>query len=564
MVDTAADASSTTDPSNADPSTSAPSITASSTGSRRSTSTRLGRSAFDAPDGVLAGALATLAAATTVLLVHLGRGTTFFYDEWDWIQTRRTGFANALFRPHNGHLSAVPVVVFRVLFATVGLRHYLVFRLVAIAIQLLAVALFVLVVRRRLPALLVFVAAAALLLYGPGWQDLLWPFQIGYTAGLAGGLAAVLFLRRKDPLGDGLAALCLVIAVASSGVGLALLAGAAVLILVTRDWRRLWVIAVPVIVYGIWYLKYGVSEIRIANVPTLPAYMSSTAGATVGGLLGLQLDYGRFFLGVLATLLVVAAVRARRVPPMLAYAVASVIAVWAAYGLARGQLDDPTASRYLYPGAFLLVLAAAEAPRRRIHPLVALGLAVLLPFTLWSNSRVLRAGAASLRETSQVVRVELGALEIAGGHTAAGFRPDTTRMPQVSAGPYLAAVRALGSPAAGVAEIERSSESLREVADGVLAAAYHSVATSDALPSCASTSLSPMMVAPGSELALRASPNAAAQIWLRRFGDQFASTPVATVPPGQAFAIVLPTDGVSRAWQVSVRGTGVTGCAVGV
>ena len=116
------------------------------------TRVRRRRDPFDAPDSILAVALAALATVTIGLLVHLGRGTTFFFDEWDWIQTRRSGLANPLFRPHNGHLSAVPVAIFRLLLATVGLRHYLVFRLVAVAFELLTVALFTAVVRRRLPA----------------------------------------------------------------------------------------------------------------------------------------------------------------------------------------------------------------------------------------------------------------------------------------------------------------------------------------------------------------------------------------------------------------------------
>ncbi len=513
----------------------------------------------DAP-GLLAGGLAALGVATLLLLMHLGRGTTFFFDEWDWIEQRRTGFVNPLLRPHNGHLSAVPVAIYRVLFAIVGLRHYGVFRATAIGFELLCVALVVLLVRSDLPRLLVLVAAAALLLYGPGWQDLLWPFQIGYTASLAGGLAAVLFLRRGDRVGDVLASICLVLCVASSGVGLPLLAGAAVVVLLGRDWRRLGVIAVPVVVYGIWYLRYGQSEVRLANLPKLPAYMSTTSAATVGGLLGLQIDYGRFFCGVLATLLVVAVVRRRSLPPLLSFAVVSAIVMWAAFGLARGQLGEPASSRYLYPGAVLIVLGAAAAPRRRTHPVVALGLAVLLPFTVWSNSRVFRDGAAGLRDTSQVVRVELGALQIAGSHVNPGFRPDTSRMPQVSAGPYLAAVRALGSPAATTTQIERSSEGLREDADAVLVGAYRSASPATAAASSCSAADrgAPISVDPGSLLILHA--GSAGQLWLRRFGSGFRASPDAVVAPGATLVITLPRDSVPLAWEVRLAGTQASLC----
>src|SRR5687767_571505 len=65
------------------------------------------------------------AAAAAALLLHLGRGLTFFYDEWDWVFSRRTGAATAFLENHNGHLHAVPIVVYRLLFATVGLETYL-------------------------------------------------------------------------------------------------------------------------------------------------------------------------------------------------------------------------------------------------------------------------------------------------------------------------------------------------------------------------------------------------------------------------------------------------------
>jgi hypothetical protein len=514
---------------------------------------------WDAGEGALWAALVTLAIGTAAVVAHLGRGTTFFFDEWDWVQTRRTGIVGPLLRPHNGHLLAVPVAIYRILFAIVGLRHYAVFRATAIGFELLCVLLVVILIRHEVPRVLVLVAAAALLLYGPGWQDLLWPLQIAYTACLAGGLAAIVFLRRSDRLGDALATLFLALCVASSGLGLPILAGAAAMLLVARQWRRLWVIAVPAVMYGIWYLHYGQSEVHLANLPKLPAYMSTTSGATVGGLLGLQTDYGRFFCGVLVTLLFVAIIRRRQVPPALVFGVVSATAMWAALGLARGQLDEPSSSRYLYPGAILVVLAAAMVPRRRVYPAVAAALAIVLPFTIWANSKVFRQGAAGLRDTSSIVRVELGALQVAGSHDDPGFRPDTARMPQVFAGPYLAAVRALGSPAATVPDIERSSEALKEDADAVLVAAYLSASHNPSTtPVCTTPGRALATIEPGSELVLDA--GSGARVWLRRFADHFRGTPDATLAPGARLVVELPSDAVTAPWHVELAG-GVVACA---
>src|SRR5437764_14957260 len=84
------------------------------------------------------GALAILAAAATA---YFGRGWSFFYDEWGVIFYRRGGGLPAFAAPLNGHLVAVTVGVYRVLFATVGLRSYTPYRWVTIAAHVLLIAL---------------------------------------------------------------------------------------------------------------------------------------------------------------------------------------------------------------------------------------------------------------------------------------------------------------------------------------------------------------------------------------------------------------------------------------
>ncbi len=69
---------------------------------------------------------------------YAGRHLTFFYDEWAFILTRRGGGLGTYLDPHNGHLALFPVIVYKVLFATVGLRHYTPYRVVEIALHLLA------------------------------------------------------------------------------------------------------------------------------------------------------------------------------------------------------------------------------------------------------------------------------------------------------------------------------------------------------------------------------------------------------------------------------------------
>src|SRR5579862_9780348 len=62
--------------------------------------------------------------AAGLWLYWLTRGTTFFQDEWVWVLYRRGNDLGTFLRPHNQHLSLVPLIVYRLLLSAVGLRHY--------------------------------------------------------------------------------------------------------------------------------------------------------------------------------------------------------------------------------------------------------------------------------------------------------------------------------------------------------------------------------------------------------------------------------------------------------
>src|SRR5262245_56489806 len=70
-----------------------------------------------------------------------GRGLSFFFDEWTFILQRQPNSADAFLAGHNGHLSLVPVLVYKALWSTVGLRHYGPYRLVDVALHLVCVSL---------------------------------------------------------------------------------------------------------------------------------------------------------------------------------------------------------------------------------------------------------------------------------------------------------------------------------------------------------------------------------------------------------------------------------------
>src|SRR6185312_5351958 len=139
----------------------------------------------------------------------------------------------------------VPVMIYRLLFATVGIAHSAPYRAVGIAGHLLCVALLYRYAVRRAGTGIALLAAGSILFLGPGWQNIVWPLQIGWLISIAGGLVALLALDRGDRRGEIVACAALTVAVFSSGPGVAIAAGILVEVLLTRGWRALWIVAVP-------------------------------------------------------------------------------------------------------------------------------------------------------------------------------------------------------------------------------------------------------------------------------------------------------------------------------
>ena len=69
--------------------------------------------------GVVAlGAMLVIAA---IWLMYETRGTTLWFDEWQWALEYRDNTLHGFIAPHNGHPTLVPVAIYRLLFATVGI-----------------------------------------------------------------------------------------------------------------------------------------------------------------------------------------------------------------------------------------------------------------------------------------------------------------------------------------------------------------------------------------------------------------------------------------------------------
>jgi hypothetical protein len=178
-----------------------------------------------------------------------------------------------------------------------------------------------------------------------------------------------------------------------------------------------------------------------------------------------------------------------------------------------------------------------------------------------SNLHVLRAGERGLRTSDISARTSLGAVQLAAPVVAPGFVADPSAAPQVAAGPYLAAVHDLGSPALSLSELERASEGQREEADGVLVKAERVTVRPGrgaVIGSCSrlpvGASQTEVTVRPGATATVLPEPRTHVAVSVRRFGAA-APTPLAAAVTGPA-TISFPADAAPQVpWRLRVAGS---------
>jgi hypothetical protein len=415
-------------------------------------------------------------------LYHQTSGTTFWSDEWLWAQYRRGNDLGTFLRPYNEHLSLVPIVIYRLLFATAGLRSYVPYRVLVIAMHLVCVAVVFIYASRRVGNLPSLLAAALLLLLGPAYQDILWPFQVAWLISLAAGVGALIMLDRDDRAGDVAACVMLILSLASSSVGLPIALGGIVEVLWgRRRWRDAWVVAVPLALYGLWWLTYQEST-PVSPIRVVPGYVVDAAAGVISAVLGLgqlassdagtALAWGRPLAIVAVVLLVWRLMRLGRIPPRILTLITILLSFWTLTALSRGSFSLPYESRYLYVGCLFVVLLVVELARGialRWQAGALLGIAAAA--VVVSNIGALRDGAAYLRGQAQLTTADLGAMDAARPilkHSYVATHFPGYPIITVVAGPYFAAERAIGSPAQKPSVLAADSALVRPTADAEL------------------------------------------------------------------------------------------------
>jgi hypothetical protein len=514
-------------------------------------------------------------AASVALLLYLTRDFTFLQDTWEFLMNRRDLSTDALLSPHNEHIVVIPVAIEQVFLRVFGMAdatpEYV---LLAISLATTAYLLF-LYVRRRAGAWPALFAAVVLLFLGPAWEVLLWPFEISFVGSVLFGLAMLLALDREDRYGDLLACLFLALSFGFSSVAIPFAAAAAVDVFQKRRSHglgRAWVVALPVLLYAIWYLGWGSdaeTHVSLRNVLSSPRFVFEAAAVAVGAVVGLGTNpfggspdpvWGRTILVALVAVFAYRQVRRPGFAPGFWPVAAAAATNWFLTAFNQIPGRDPTSSRYQYMGGVLVLLLLAnllDGVRLGRRALLALG--GLATAAVAVNLVVLTDGRDVLEQQSVLTRGDLAAIEIAKRTVDPEFSLNTevagtTTLIDVQVGKYLPAVEDYGSPAYAPAELAAAPDYARRQADIVL---------SQALPLSTSTQLgaydpdagencveapddapsdSEVRVSPGSTR-IELSPGPRAEFTLRRFAT--GEYPVVTegAPGDSVTTLHVPGDG---------------------
>lgn len=362
--------------------------------------------------------------AFVVVIFVVGRRQWFTQDDWALLISRnalhaRQGSAAWLFTAQDGHWLTVPILIFRSLQLTIGLGSYWPFLVPTLAAHVGCVLLVRTLCRRvGVSAWNTTLICSLLLLFGLGWQNLMFAVQISYTMSLLAFFGQLVLadhdgpVDRRDVAGSVLA----IVGLMSSGFGPFYVFGVALMLAFRKRWKALFVASVPsALLYGWWFLAWETDNAGTQKATPHEIFAFTRTGVleTLRGLMGLSILAGAALVAILAMcaakgvswrnrsmLIVLAAV------PVLLYAG---IGLERAHGFGAASSAEP---RYVYMAAFplaaVLALALDQVRRYSGWALWVVRLVLLMAVaknTMWmsSHSKPWSNVVAGERRTLQLV-----------------------------------------------------------------------------------------------------------------------------------------------------------------
>jgi hypothetical protein len=447
-----------------------------------------------------------LAAAAAVFVLVTNRGSWFYLDEWDFAVRAESFSAESIFYPQNQNWHSTLVLVDRLLLELFGFDTYVPFRIVG-AVLVAAVGLLAYVYARRRIGPWWALLPLGLVAVSPGYEVVLWPFQLGQLLSVVCGLGALVLLDREPARGRQVAAAALlVLAVASSSAGVPFVALVLYDRLLHRGRRLEALVTAPAIVaYTWWWAEYGSREPR-PNRFNADAWNAAVRRAVdvgdgaVQSLLGLSSQGSRgALLGQIgfAVLVVVVCWRifgrySDRRGRVIAIA-GGLVTYWCLLAWGRhAQTAIELSGRYLFLSQVLLVLLLVEiAPglvtwirderssgRRRLQAVAGVTAAAMLvvaALALVHNARVEQDFGRVLRENANAMRGQVYGLALLPDERRAGatvyLEPLGTQIPR-SATPFFETLYAFGWTTPTEADVRALPADGRARADQALFATY--------------------------------------------------------------------------------------------
>lgn len=475
----------------------------------------------------------TLVVGLALLLwvnVAVGGGQWYFGDDWDLLVDRRLTSLDDLLRPHNEHWSTLPVVVFRLTFAAVGLHAYWPYLVPALLAHLAVAHLaWRLMWRAEVDPWVATALSGAFVVLGAGHENLLWAFQVGSNGAVALGLWQVLLVDHegspghRDVAGAGVGTL----AVMASTVAVTLVAAAGLTALLRRRPRAAALaVGPPAALFLLWLATYGRAGLaahRALHDRSVPATARYVWEGVAGGLeevTGLDGAGPALVVGLLlaaaAQLVLVQERDGRRPPPsssaaLVATAAAAVLLLalvaigrtGAGVALARSARYIHMVTALLLPGVGLALTTLADDRWWRRIPVLAAVLAVgVHGWGLLVDAA--RITAASEQDERGMV---LAAAELAGSGAPLVATADTHLTPDLQLG-ELQQLERRGAlpPATRLGPLDR----LQAAAHLQLALDLEPIAPTgrEPLPRLVGTSFGPVPPAPGGCTTVATGPDA--------------------------------------------------------
>ena len=337
-------------------------------------------------------ALAGLLLATFVLLAYLGRGTVFQYDDWDYWQMSQSYAPASLLDHYNGQLSVVPKLVWFTTTHLFGGGEYAPFRIGGVLMHLVTLAGIFAVLRPRVGPAVALAALLPLALVGGASLTLLMANTYHYFGLPVLWLVwSIVALDRGTRGGDIVACVLLVLSVLTSSMGLTPIAAVTAYLLWREpQWRRLWIVAVPVLVFVVWFALERPEqrdEVTFGDVLRVPIYIAEGAATGLARYLSLSPFAATLSMAAIGLWVWAIAVFGRRLDRGAVALAAGAATFWALISIGRGPETMPFSPQYLFPDIALAAMAvvllatgaAALLTRRAGLVALVLGAAFALP-----------------------------------------------------------------------------------------------------------------------------------------------------------------------------------------